>query len=147
MIPRAAGLFGGGLIAFAASRYLWLSLVFMVVTGFGLMVQAACSNTVLQTIVPDDKRGRVMSFFLMAYLGTAPFGSLIGGAASGRIGAPLTLAIGGTCCVAGALWFAGGLTSFHQTIRPIYVNLGLITETEVAEAEIAALALVDEERP
>lgn len=145
MIPVAAGLFGAGLVAFSASRVLWLSLVCMVVAGFGLMVQAACSNTVLQTIVPDEKRGRVMSFFLMAYLGTAPFGSLIAGALSGRFGAPVTTAVGGVCCIAGALWFAGGLKSFHETIRPIYVDLGLITETQVAEAEIAALALVDDE--
>jgi MFS family permease len=137
-------LFGFGLIGFSASRYLWVSLVFLVITGFGLMVQAACSNTVLQTIVPDEKRGRVMSFFLMAYLGTAPFGSLIAGALTGRIGAPLTLALGGGCCALGALWFAGGLKSFHETIRPVYIDLGLITETQVAEAEIAALALIDE---
>lgn len=145
VIPVAAALFGGGLIAFSASRHLWLSGACMVVTGFGLMVQAACSNTVIQTIVPDDKRGRVMSFFLMAYLGTAPFGSLIGGALSGRIGAPETLAIGGTCCIVGALVFARGLQTFHDTIRPIYVSLGLLTETQVAEAEIAALRIVEDE--
>jgi MFS family permease len=142
LIPIAAGLFGLGLMAFAASRYLWLSLICMVVVGFGIMVQAACSNTVLQTIVPDEKRGRVMSFFLMAYLGTAPFGSLIAGALSARIGVPWTLAVGGGCCSVGALWFAGGLKSFHETIRPIYVDLGLVTETQVAEAEMAALALI-----
>jgi MFS family permease len=145
IIPVAAALFGGGLIAFSASRHLWLSAACMVVTGFGLMVQAACSNTVIQTIVPDDKRGRVMSFFLMAYLGTAPFGSLIAGALSGRIGAPRTLAIGGTCCMVGALVFARGLQTFHDTIRPIYINLGLLTETQVAEAEIAALRIAEDE--
>jgi MFS family permease len=144
VIPLAAGLFGFGLIGFAASRYLWLSVIFLVISGFGLMVQAACSNTVLQTIVPDEKRGRVMSFFLMAYLGTAPFGSLIAGALTGRMGAPLTLALGGGCCAIGALWFAGGLKEFHETIRPVYIDLGLITETQVAETEIAALALVDD---
>lgn len=146
MIPMAAGCFGVGLLGFAASRTLWLSLVCMLFTGFGLMVQAACSNTVLQTIVPDDKRGRVMSFFLMAYLGAAPIGSLIAGALSGRIGAPWTLAIGGTSCLGGALWFAGRLRSFQATIRPIYVDLGLIMETQVAEAEIAALVMVEDER-
>jgi MFS family permease len=144
VIPFAAGLFGFGLIGFSASRYVWLSVIFLVITGFGLMVQAACSNTVLQTIVPDEKRGRVMSFFLMAYLGTAPFGSLIAGALTDRMGAPLTLALGGTCCAIGGLWFAGGLKSFHETIRPVYIDLGLITETQVAETEIAALALVEE---
>jgi MFS family permease len=109
------------------------------------MVQTACSNTVLQTIVPDDKRGRVMSFFLMAFLGTAPFGSLLAGAISGRIGVTPTIAIGGASCLVGAVWFARGLPVFHETIRPIYVNLGLIAETQVAESEIAVLRLVEDE--
>jgi len=86
-----------------------------------------------------------MSFFLMAYLGTAPFGSLIAGALSSRIGVPLTLAVGGGCCAVGAMWFAGGLKTFQKTIRPIYIDLGLVTETQVAEAEMAALALMDDE--
>lgn len=146
MIPLAAAAFGVGLLGFSASRVIWLSLLCMVLTGFGLMVQAACSNTVLQTIVPDDKRGRVMSFFLMAYLGAAPLGSLVAGALSGRIGAPWTLAIGGASCLGGALWFAGGLRSFQAAIRPIYVDLGLIMETQVAEAEMAVIAMNEDER-
>ncbi|MGE3510128.1 MAG: MFS transporter [Vicinamibacterales bacterium] len=126
MIPIAAGLFGSGLIGLSLTRQLWLSLLCMVCTGFGVMVQAASSNTVLQTVVPDDKRGRVMSFFLMAYLGMAPLGSLIAGALSGRIGVPMTLLVGGGACLAGALWFAGGLPSFHATLRPVYEELGVI---------------------
>ena len=145
VIPVAAALFGIGLMGFASSRYLPLSLACLVVSGFGMMVQSATSNTVLQTIVPDDKRGRTMSFFLMAYLGAAPIGSLIAGALSGWIGAPLTLFLGGASCLGGALWFASGLSEFHETIRPIYIDLGLITETQVAEAELAALSLLDEE--
>lgn len=145
VIPVAAALFGAGVVGFSASRRLWLSAACLVVTGFGLMLQAACSNTVIQTIVPDEKRGRVMSFFLMAYLGTAPLGSLIAGALSGRIGAPGTLAIGGACCIVGALVFARSLQTFHATINPIYVSLGLMTETQVAEAEIAALRIVEDE--
>ena len=105
-IPIAATVFGLGLTAFAFSRVLWVSIALMVVTGFGFMVQVASSNTLLQTIVDDSKRGRVMSFFLMAYFGTTPFGSLIAGSLSERIGAPLTLAFGGVCCVAGAIWFS-----------------------------------------
>jgi len=132
MIPIAAACFGVGLLGFAASRVVWLSLACMLFTGFGLMVQAACSNTVLQTIVPDDKRGRVMSFFLMSYLGAAPIGSLIAGALSGRIGAPWTLAIGGASCLGGAAWFAGGLPAFQATIRPIYASLGLVEGADPA---------------
>ena len=145
MIPVAAALFGCGLMGFASSRILPLSLLCLVVSGFGMMVQSASSNTVLQTIVPDDKRGRTMSFFLMAYLGAAPIGSLVAGALSGLIGAPLTLFIGGAACLGGAVWFASGLSEFHETIRPIYIDLGLITETQVAEAELAALSLLDGE--
>jgi MFS family permease len=144
VIPISAALFGAGLLGLSISRTLPLALACMVVTGFGIMVQAAGSNTVLQTIVPDETRGRVMSFFLMAYLGTAPFGSLLAGALSRRVGVPWTLAAGGVFCGVGALWFAGALPEFHETIRPIYVNLGLITETQVAEAEIAAIAAVEE---
>jgi len=100
--------------AFAFSRLLWLSIPLMVITGFGFMVQVASSNTLLQTIVDDSKRGRVMSFFLMCYFGTTPFGSLIAGGLSERIGAPLTLAAGGACCVAGALWFSATLSTIHH---------------------------------
>jgi MFS family permease len=125
-IPMAAGLFGAGLVAFSFSRVLWLSLVLMVVTGFGFMVQVASSNTLLQTVVEDAKRGRVMAFFLMAYFGTTPFGSLMAGVLSARVGAPITLAMGGVCCVGGALWFAAGLSSLHEDIHPVYVELGLV---------------------
>jgi MFS family permease len=97
IIPLAAGLFGSALIAFSFSRALWLSLAILVVSGFGFMVQMASSNTIIQTIVEDAKRGRVMSFYVMAFLGTAPFGSLLAGSLSARIGAPHTLLIGGSC--------------------------------------------------
>jgi hypothetical protein len=75
----------------------------------------------------------------------APTHPSVAGALSGHIGASWTLAIGGTCCIVGALVFARGLQSFHDTIRPIYINLGLLTETQVAEAEIAALRIADDE--
>jgi MFS family permease len=105
-IVAAGIIFSCGLAAFGFSRVLWLSIALMVVVGFGMIVLIASSNTLLQTIVEDAKRGRVMSFFLMAYFGTAPFGSLAAGAVSARIGAPYTLAIGGAICLAGVVWFA-----------------------------------------
>ena len=128
VIPLAAGLFGSALIAFSFSRVLWLSLAILVVSGFGFMVQMASSNTIIQTIVEDAKRGRVMSFYVMAFLGTAPFGSLLAGTLSARIGAPHTLLIGGTCCIAAALWFANGLPELRAAVRPIYVRLGIVRE-------------------
>ncbi len=122
-IPVAASVFGAGLVAFAASRILWLSLLVLVITSFGFMVQVASSNTLLQTIVEDGKRGRVMSFFLMAYFGTTPFGSLLAGSMSERIGAPLTLALGGAGCMAGAVWFATTRAAIDREIAPILARV------------------------
>jgi MFS family permease len=128
LIPLTAAAFGAGLIAFSFSRVLWLSLALMVVTGLGFMVQMAASNTVLQTIVEEDKRGRVMSFYTMAFMGTAPFGSLLAGSVAERIGAPHTLLFGGLGCIAGALWFAFSLPALRRDVRPIYVRIGVLPE-------------------
>lgn len=115
-IPVAGLVFAFGLVAFSFSRVLWLSMALMVVAGFGLMVQIASCNTLLQTIVEDAKRGRVMAFFLMAYFGTTPFGSLVAGVVSERIGAPYTLALAGTMCVAAVTWFAVTLPALQEEI-------------------------------
>ncbi len=128
VIALTAGGFGASLFFFAASRQLWLSLLLLVVTGFCFMQQMAASNTVLQTIVDDSKRGRVMSFYAMAFQGAAPFGSLIAGAAASRIGAPHTLMIGGAICVVGAVVFAVELPALRQHIRPIYARIGILPE-------------------
>ncbi|MBV9470461.1 MAG: MFS transporter, partial [Abitibacteriaceae bacterium] len=128
IIPLTAGAFGVGLIGFSLSHVLWLSLALMLVTGFGFMVQMAASNTLLQTIVEDDKRGRVMSFFSMAFMGTAPFGSLMAGGLANRIGAPHTLTLSGICCMAGALWFATNLSNLRENVHPIYQKLGIVPE-------------------
>jgi MFS family permease len=127
-IPLMAGAFGAGLMAFSFSRALWLSFVLMIVTGLGFMVQMAASNTVLQTIVEEDKRGRVMSFYTMAFMGTTPFGSLLAGSVAEKIGAPYTLFFGGVGCVLGALWFAKTLPDLRRDVRPIYVKIGILPE-------------------
>ena len=127
-IPLMAAAFGAGLIAFSFTRVLWLSLLLMVVTGLGFMVQMAASNTVLQTIVEEDKRGRVMSFYTMAFMGTAPFGSLLAGSVAERIGAPHTLLFGGIGCILGAIWFATTLPGLRRDVRPIYVKIGILPE-------------------
>jgi len=114
VITLAATLFGAGLMAFALSRVLWLSLALMVLTGFGMMVLMAASNTILQTRVDDDKRGRVMSLYTMAFMGTVPFGSLFAGSVASRIGAPNTLMIGGIACILGACLFSRQLASFRK---------------------------------
>jgi MFS family permease len=128
VIPMTAAAFGIGLVAFASSQHLWLSLLLLVITGFGFMQQMASSNTILQTIVDDEKRGRVMSFYLMSFQGVAPFGSLIAGSVASRIGAPHTLMIGGAICVLGAGLFALQLPAIRRAVRPIYARMGIIPE-------------------
>ena len=105
IISFAAATFGFGLIAFSFSRFYPLSLFFMMISGLGMMLQIASSNTILQTLVDDHMRGRVMSFYSMAFMGISPFGSLIAGAMSKAIGASNTLMIGGTFCILGAIIF------------------------------------------
>jgi MFS family permease len=127
-IVIAAALFGAGLIALAFSRLLWLSLLLMLVTGFGSMVQMASSNTMLQTLSDDDKRGRVMGFYTIAYRGMVPIGSLLAGTLAAGVGAPATLALCGVCCILGAAQFAGKLRVLREDIRPIYVRMGILPE-------------------
>jgi MFS family permease len=128
IIPLASGVFGFGLIAFSQSRLVVLSLVLLLMTGFGMIVEMAASNTVLQTVVDDDKRGRTMSFYTMAIRGMAPFGSLLAGFLASKIGAPNTLLIGGLACLAGGAAFAKKLPALREMARPIYVRIGIIPE-------------------
>lgn len=118
--------FGAGLMAFSASRVLWLSLVLLPIVGGGMMVETASTNTILQTIVEERMRGRVMSFYAMAFLGTAPIGSLLAGVAADRIGAPMTILLGGVACIAAGIWFALRLPALRATLRPIYVEKGIL---------------------
>ncbi|MBN1355430.1 MFS transporter [bacterium] len=128
IIPVAAALLGVSLIVFSFSSLLWLSLILMLTTGFGQMVQMASSNTILQTIVDDDKRGRIMSFYTLAFMGIAPIGSLAAGYAASQIGASWTISIGGMACILGASLFAGRLSSIRTQVRPIYVTMGILPE-------------------
>jgi MFS family permease len=128
MIPITAGLFGLGLISFSFSHILVFSLALMLITGFGQMVQMASSNTLLQTVLRDDKRGRVMSFYTMAFMGMTPLGSLLAGSLASRIGAQWTVFIGGTACIIGATFFARRLPAIRKSIRPIYANMGILPE-------------------
>lgn len=128
VIVSTAATFGLGLVAFALSRNVPLSLVTMLLCGFGMMVTMAASNTVLQTIVDEHMRGRLMSFYAMAFMGTAPFGSLLAGAMAARIGAPATIAIGGVACLLGAVWVRLKLPRLREQVRPIYQRLGIIPE-------------------
>ena len=128
IIPAASALFGIGLVALSFSRYVNLSLLLMIVAGLGMMLHTASSNTILQTITDDDKRGRVMSFYTMAIMGTAPFGSLLAGSLAKIIGTPNTILVGGLSCIIGAFFFYKKLPELRQIIHPIYIKLGLIPE-------------------
>jgi MFS family permease len=105
---------------------LWLSLCLMVITGYGMMRQMAASNTIIQSVVPEDKRGRVMSYYTMAFVGMAPFGSLLAGGLAHLVSAPMALIITGSFCIAGAVWFATQLPNIRRHIRPVYRELGIL---------------------
>jgi MFS family permease len=137
MIPIAAAVFGVGLICFGISKSLWLSLPMMLVTGFGMMQGLTTSNTILQTLVDENMRGRVMSYYTMAFVGMAPFGSLLAGALAHAIGAPRTVIISGIACILGALLFWTRLAAIRKDMRPIYERLGIVPRTGLSIEERA----------
>ncbi len=124
----AASIFGVGLIAFSQSRFFWPSLFLMLLTGFGIMVQHTSSNTVLQMVVDEDKRGRVMSLYGIAFRGMMPFGSLLAGTLASEIGVSNTVWMGGVSCILGSLVFARKLSLWEEMVRPIYMRNGVISE-------------------
>jgi MFS family permease len=128
IVPASAIFFGAGLLGLSVSRIFPLSLILMIFIGLGMMMQTAASNTILQTITDDDKRGRVMSFYSMAIMGTAPFGSLVAGWLAKVIGTPATIFAGGFSCIIGALFFLRKLPELKALVRPLYVKMGIIPE-------------------
>ncbi len=131
ILAASAG-FGASLIAFGLCRTPWLSCVFLVAAGFGFMLLMAASNTIVQSIVDADKRGRVMGLLMTAILGSAPLGSLAVGLIADRIGAPATVIGEGVCCLLIALWFLSRLDEFHAAVHPIYARMGLMPEAALA---------------
>jgi MFS family permease len=127
-IAIATSVFSLGLLFFSFSREIYLSIGLMLFTGFGMMMQMASTNTLLQTLVDDDKRGRVMSLYVMAFMGTAPFGSFMAGTLASTIGAPLTVLSGGIICLIGASIYYKNLPSLRKHIRPIYIQKGILPE-------------------
>lgn len=131
---------GIGLALFAYSPVLWLSLPLLVICGGATVVQIASCNTLLQTIVDDDKRGRVMSLFTMAFMGMAPFGSLLAGTLAARWGAPATLALAGIICLGASSFFALALPRLRPLVRPIYQRKGILPEVALGMQASAAQA-------
>lgn len=138
-IVMCSGLFGAGLIALGWSTWLWVSMLILPVIGFSMMQHMASSNTILQTIVDDEKRGRVMAFYSMAFQGMAPFGSLLAGLLAAQIGTRWTLAASGMLCLAGSIWFSRRLPKIRTILRPIYVQLGILPEAARGVQEATAL--------
>ena len=139
LIPLAAGIFGVSLIALGLSRFVVLSLLVMVSTGVGFMTLMASSNTLIQTLVREDMRGRVMALYTMAFMGMAPFGSLAAGAVAARIGAPQTILACGIICVFGALAFRRHLPALREIVRPIYVERGILPAVATGLGDTATL--------
>ena len=117
--------FGVGCIGLGLSTSLWVSLVLMAITGYGLMTQIVGTNTMVQTLVEDDKRGRVMAFYTIALLGSSPIGSLLSGTLAARIGVEATLALSGTTCTLTALWFHRRLQTIRAAVRTRYAEIGI----------------------
>ena len=135
MIPIAATAFGVGLICFGLSTNLWLSMLLLLVAGFGMMQGLTASNTIIQTLVDEKMRGRVMSYYTMAFVGMAPFGSLLAGFLAHGIGAPRTVIVSGIACILGGLWFWSRLPKLRKEMRPIYERLGIVPQRTIAVEE------------
>ncbi len=150
MIPLAAAVFGVGLIGFGLSNTYWLSMLTVFIAGMGMMQGMAASNTIIQTLVTEDKRGRVMSYYTMAFVGMAPFGSLLAGAMAHALpttqtilhgvtilltGAQTTVIINGGVVLIGALWFFTQLPALRHVVRPIYQEMGILPAAKEMAAE------------
>lgn len=131
MLVIASSVLGGAIVIFSHSTLFGLSLVLLLFTGFGMMVTLTSSNSILQTIVDEDKRGRVMSFYTMAFMGMVPFGNLLYGALASKVGAQNTVLAGGVCCIAGSILFARRLPAMRRLVRPIYIRMGIIRENRL----------------
>ena len=125
-IAISSAVFGAGLIGFGLSHTFWLSMATVALAGFGMIQGMASSNTIIQTIVSEDKRGRVMSYYTIAFVGMAPFGSLLAGTMASAIGAPHTVILNGVAVLIGAAWFTTRLPAVRHAIHPIYREMGIL---------------------
>jgi MFS family permease len=144
-IVRAAASFGVGLIAFSLSRHFWLSTALLVPVGFAMIVQTAASNTLIQAMVPDALRGRVMSVYSMMFMGMAPFGALLAGLVAGRFGAPTAVAAGGVACIIGAIVFGLKLPELRISARQLLIAQELAAGDPTVAATEATAATAEED--
>ncbi|HUO13825.1 MAG TPA: MFS transporter [Verrucomicrobiae bacterium] len=129
--------FGVSLVLFAFSKSFWLSVLLLLPVGYFIMLQMASSNTLIQVMVPDELRGRTMAVYSMMFMGMAPLGALLGGALSDRLGAPLTVAIGGLASVVGAVWFGMHLPKIRVEARKLILAQQM-AGGQPAEAELTS---------
>lgn len=141
LIPFCTVGFGLALLLFSHASILWIALPLLFLMGFAMMTQNASANTLLQTIVESDKRGRVMSLYTMAFMGLAPFGSLWAGALADKIGAPNTLMVSAAGSILAGLWFAWKLPQLREDVIPIYRKLGIIPEVALGVDDVSEMAL------
>jgi MFS family permease len=130
LMPFAAATAGAALIAFSFASSLWLALPMLVLVGMGAMLSAAATNTVLQTIVEDTMRARVVSIYMMSFLGVMPVGALLAGLLAERIGPPLTLCLGGLLALVAAFAYWMQLPKIRREIRPVYEKLGIVPRSD-----------------
>jgi MFS family permease len=137
--------FGTSLILFSTSRYFWLSAFFLLPVGYSMMVQMASSNTLLQSMSPDRLRGRVLAVYSMMFMGMAPFGALFAGAIAERVGAPITVAIGGVACIGGGIFFARNLPAFRESAREMVLAQQMVGGEPAGQITTGSVVAVPDE--
>ena len=143
VLASASGILGAALICVSFSHLFWLSLIFMFFVGLGMMLQVATSNTLVQTIVDDDKRGRVVSLYVVAFVGMVPWGNLTAGTVASAIGAPHTLLLNGSMCIIASLIFFMILPRWRKQVRPIYIEKGILERRDLPVTVETKLGLPD----
>jgi MFS family permease len=137
-VLAAPALLGVALLAFSFSESPGLSLALLPVVGFAIMVHMGSCNILVQTIVDEDKRGRVMSLYTMAFMGLAPLGSLLAGSLAAQFGPANAIRAGATVCLLGSLVFALFFRRLRALVRPIYVQRGILPEMPAAVYPVIA---------
>jgi len=133
-VAVSAGAFGASLIIFGYSRWYWVSLVILVPTGYAMMLQLACTNTLIQAMAPDRLRGRLMALYTMMMAGMAPFGALFAGALANKWGAQFTVALGGAGCLAGACLFWRSWPRMRDVARALILASGMADRESFEQA-------------
>lgn len=143
-VAFASGGLGISLILFSFSTNFWLSLLFLVPVGFSMMTQMSSSNTLIQAMVPDELRGRVMSVYSMMFMGMAPLGALLAGSLAGILGAPYTVALGGAICIIGSIIFAIRLPKLEFAGRRMIIALQMTAGVPASKASFQTPTLTSE---